>query len=83
VEMHDHPSLTHPGFRFEIAYVKNGEALAFTQTSSFPVKAGDYVMIDASLHHGYKVLSESPFHLINIFITQRHSIHQIRPIIFV
>ena len=78
VEVHDHPSLTHPGFRFEIAYVKNGEALAFTQTSSFPVKAGDYVMIDASLRHGYKVLSETPFHIINISF-ERNAIGHIAP----
>lgn len=78
IEMHDHPSLTHPGFRFEIAYVKSGEALAFTETSSFSVKPGDYIMIDASLRHGYKVISESPFHIINISF-ERNAIGHITP----
>ena len=78
IEMHDHPSLTHPGFRFEIAYVTGGEAIAYTETSSFTVKPGDYIMIDASVRHGYTVISESPFCLTNISF-ERNAIGHITP----
>ena len=66
VESHDHPSLTHPGFRFEIAYVLEGEAIAFTKTSRFPVIPGDCVMIDAPLSHGFELTSDTPLKLLNI-----------------
>ena len=76
--LHDHPSLTHRGFRFEIAYITAGEAVAFTETSRFPVKAGDYVMIDSSVRHGFELKSDVPLHMINANF-ERNAIGHITP----
>lgn len=57
VELHDHPSLTFPGFRFELVYVVSGEAMHFTKNTETFIKQGDCVFIDEGIKHGYKLTS--------------------------
>ena len=59
-ELHDHPSLTFPGFRFELAYVISGEAIHFTPNTETLIKAGDCVFVDDGIKHGYKLTSGEP-----------------------
>ena len=66
VELHDHPSLTHKGFRFELAYILDGEATSFTENSRFHVKKGDFIMVDAPTRHGFDLKRGEPIKVINI-----------------
>ena len=59
-ELHDHPSLTFPGFRFELVYVLSGEAIQFTPNTEMLIKTGDCIFIDNGIKHGYKLTSNEP-----------------------
>lgn len=60
VLLHDHPSLTFPGFRFEIAYVKSGKAIQITENTETPIGPGDCIFVDTGVKHGYKLISDEP-----------------------
>lgn len=60
VILHDHPSLTFPGFRFELAYVISGNAIQFTKNTETPIGPGDCIFIDDGIKHGYRLISGEP-----------------------
>ena len=59
-ELHDHPSLTFIGFRFELVYVISGTAIQFTQNTETPISPADCIFIDYGVKHGYKLTSDEP-----------------------
>ena len=65
-EFHDHPSLTFPGFRFELAYVIEGEATHVTTNTEERVSHGDCILVDYGLRHAYKVKEGEHITVMNI-----------------
>ena len=60
VVLHDHPSLTFPGFRFELVYVISGKAIQFTENTETPIGPRDCIFIDNGVKHGYRLTSDEP-----------------------
>ncbi|MBO5316165.1 MAG: helix-turn-helix domain-containing protein [Clostridia bacterium] len=60
VELHDHPSLTFPGFRFELVYVEGGKGLHITENTEADIREGSCIFIDNGIKHGYKLTGEEP-----------------------
>ncbi len=60
VNLHDHPSLISPGFRFELVYVVSGRAIQFTKNTETPIEKGDCVFVDNGIKHGYKLIDNEP-----------------------
>ena len=60
MKLHDHPSLILPGFRFEIVYVLEGEAIHVTENTETPIRPSDCIFVDNGVRHGYKLTSSKP-----------------------
>lgn len=65
VGLHDHPSLSIPGYKFEVAYVISGRAIHFTEEGEDEVAVGDCIMIDRGIRHGYRLIDGEPLTLLN------------------
>ena len=65
VLLHDHPSLTYPGFRFELAYVLSGVAIHYTEMEECRVGRGDLILVDYGIKHGYRPAQGEPFTVLN------------------
>ena len=65
VGLHDHPSLSIPGYKFEVAYVLCGRAIHFTEEYEEEVGAGDCIMIDRGVRHGYRLTDGGVLRLLN------------------
>lgn len=65
VDLHDHPSLSIPGYKFEVAYVVGGRAIHFTEEREEEIGVGDCIMIDRGVRHGYRLIDGEVLTLLN------------------
>ena len=59
-ELHDHPSMIFPGFRFELVYVTSGDAIHITENTETPIRTGDCIIIDNGVRHGFRLIEGKP-----------------------